>query len=263
MLSWKGSDLHLLPPQLPGGGENPAHIYLPLFHLSSGCVSFLSWEAVGFAGLLPSDPVEYNIKLRGGEKTCSALKSSYVKTIPALPVVFPSSPQQESSKVSRTLQAIHSIWTGTRRLFCHFDWTKFLQAHPVVHQHRPSFNLVSPSGRQPSRFMRNWGIFFFFFQTLYRFFSFLFFNLIFPHRRWMRFRASFTNWTGWVWINKWSIAGWLNWTKIFSKKHTCISYGNVLALCRSIKSDHGSYIRNNTFFFEGAEQKAPHTHTYL
>lgn len=28
----------------------------------------------GFTGPLPSDPVEYNIKLQGGEKTCSALK---------------------------------------------------------------------------------------------------------------------------------------------------------------------------------------------
>lgn len=168
MLSWKGSDPHThthtpQPPSCREKGGNSAHIYLPVFHLSSDCVSFLSWEAGGFAGPLPSDPVEYNIKLHGGEKTCGALKWSYVKTIPALPVVFPSSPQRESSKVLRTLRAIYFIWTGTRRLFCHFDWTKFLQAYPVAHQHRPSFNLVSPSGRQSSHFMRNWGIFLSFF----------------------------------------------------------------------------------------------------
>lgn len=62
------------PTQLPGGEGGPAHIYLPVFHLSSDCISFLSRAAGGFAGPLPSDPVEYNIKLQGGEKTCSALK---------------------------------------------------------------------------------------------------------------------------------------------------------------------------------------------
>lgn len=165
---------------------------------------------MGFAGPLPSDPVEYNIKLHGGEKTCSALNWSYVKTIPALPVVFPSSPSKNPPRPLRTLQAIHFIWMGTRRLFCHFDWSKFLQAYPVVHLRRPSFNLVSPSGRLPSHFMRNWGIFFFFLLNPVPFLFFLL--LIFPHPRWMRFTASFTNWTGW--INKWSIAGWLNWTKI-------------------------------------------------
>lgn len=55
-------------------GERPGCIYLPVFHLSSDTVSFLS-RAVGIYWAASfRDPVEYNIKLQGGEKTCSALK---------------------------------------------------------------------------------------------------------------------------------------------------------------------------------------------
>lgn len=143
------------PNRLPWVGGKPVHIYLPVFHLSSDCVSFSSWEAGGFAEPLPSDPVEYNIKLHEGEKNLQRTKVKLCQNHSCSSCRLPLKPQQESSKVLRTLQAIHFIWMGTRRLFCHFDWTKFLQAYPVVHQHRPSFSLVSPSGHQPSHFMRN------------------------------------------------------------------------------------------------------------
>ena len=62
-------------------GHGPGCIYLPVFHLSLDTVSFSSQAEGIYCRASFQDPVEYNIKLQGGEKTCSALKSSYVKTI--------------------------------------------------------------------------------------------------------------------------------------------------------------------------------------
>lgn len=62
-------------------GQGPGCIYLPVFHLSLDTVSFSSQAEGIYWPASFRDPVEYNIKLQGGEKTCSALKYSYVKTI--------------------------------------------------------------------------------------------------------------------------------------------------------------------------------------
>lgn len=55
-------------------GEGPGCIYLPVFHLSSDTVSFSSQAEGIYWPASFRDPVEYDIKLQGGEKTCSALK---------------------------------------------------------------------------------------------------------------------------------------------------------------------------------------------
>lgn len=54
--------------------REPGCIYLPVFHLSSDTISFLSQGLGIYWAASFRDPVEYNIKLQGGEKTCSALK---------------------------------------------------------------------------------------------------------------------------------------------------------------------------------------------
>lgn len=67
---WLGDD----PLEENSTGERPGCIYLPVFHLSSDAVSFLSLAVGIYWAASFRDPVEYNIKLQGGEKTCSALK---------------------------------------------------------------------------------------------------------------------------------------------------------------------------------------------
>lgn len=55
-------------------GERPGCIYISVFHLSSDIISFLSPVVQIYWAAFFRDPVEYNIKPQGGEKTCRALK---------------------------------------------------------------------------------------------------------------------------------------------------------------------------------------------
>lgn len=181
-VAWLGDD----PLEGNATGERPGRIYLPVFHLSTDTVSFLSRAVQGFTGLLLSG-TQWNTTLnyREERKPVAHQKKRYVKTILLFLQSFPPA-LQVSSKGRRTLQAFQFIWMDTNRLFRHFDTSKFCRHILWSIRHSLAFNLVSPRGLLSCYFMRkSYGLFFLspctFSPFKARDFFFLFFFL--PGRR--------------------------------------------------------------------------------